>query len=194
MNTFIYALCEPGTRTIRYIGKSGNPRKRFFEHLDKSFRNRKPTHRSNWIDKLKIQGQSPELLILKEVPLSEWEWWEQCYIRNARMLGFDLVNATDGGEGMKNPSFETRKKISDAVSGDKHPLFGIEKEKHPFFGKQHSEESKKKMSEAKRGDRHFNFGKRGNQSFMFGRKLSEDTKGKMRNSQRIRRLRERGEV
>src|SRR6185503_21303878 len=77
MNTFIYALCEPGTRTIRYIGKSGNPRKRFFEHLDKSFRNRKPTHRSNWIDKLKIQGQSPELLILKEVPLSEWEWWEQ---------------------------------------------------------------------------------------------------------------------
>jgi len=54
-----------------------------------------------------------------------------------------LTNGTDGGDGAsgKIVSKETRKKISEGLSGEKHPL----------CGKHHTEETKKKMSEAHTG-------------------------------------------
>ena len=42
-------------------------------------------------------------------------------------------------------SEETKKKISEGVTGEKHPM----------FGKNHSEEAKKKISEAHKGDKNF---------------------------------------
>ena len=61
-----------------------------------------------------------------------------------------LHNMTDGGEGISNPSEETRKKISDAQKG-----------------KTHTEESRKKMSESKK-----------NISEETRRKMSQSSKGK----------------
>ena len=60
----------------------------------------------------------------------------------------------------KTLSEETRKKMSESRSGEKHPMYGkhhsddtckkisecIRGEKHPFYGKHHSEESRKRMS------------------------------------------------
>ena len=66
-----------------------------------------------------------------------------------------LHNMTDGGEGISNPSEETRKKISDAQKG-----------------KTHTEESRKKMSESKK-----------NISEETRRKIGEASKG--RNKDRI---------
>lgn len=96
--TFIYALCEPGTRTIRYIGKAHDPQHRLRKHLCRSIKGK--NHLGAWLSKLKIQNQIPDLLILKSVPTSEWEWWERSYIRNAKVLGFDLTNGTEGGDGV----------------------------------------------------------------------------------------------
>lgn len=37
--------------------------------------------------------------MLAEVPFDEWERWEREYIRWYRVLGWNVLNATDGGEG-----------------------------------------------------------------------------------------------
>jgi hypothetical protein len=83
------------------------------------------------------------------------EMWEVFWIAEygRRDLGFGpLTNGTDGGEGCSNPSAETRKKLSEAATGENNPL----------FGKSHSEETKKKISDS-----------------MSGRKLSEEHKDKI---------------
>jgi len=76
------------------------------------------------------------LVVLAEVPFSQWEEEETRYIRAARALGMDLVNATDGGEGGigTKHSLESREKISKAKKGK--PL---------------SEEHKKNLSLARSG-------------------------------------------
>lgn len=86
-------------------------------------------------------------------------------------------------------SDETRKKISEAEKGEKHPLYGSHRsnetrkkisdakklnpmtgDKNPFFGKHHSEETCKKISEAMKGK------KRKPASDEHRRKLSEAAK------------------
>lgn len=76
----------------------------------------------------------------------------------------DLIFLTHGehrilhGKGKKH-SDESKKKISEAKKGEKHPL----------FGKHLSEETKRKMSEAQRGEK----------NHLFGKKLSDETKKKI---------------
>ena len=77
---------------------------------------------------------------------------------------FDTIdngyNTSSYGNSHYKHSEETKKKMSEAMTGEKHPM----------FGKHLSEETKKKMSEAKTGENHPNFGKH----------LSEETKKKIR--------------
>lgn len=46
---------------------------------------------------------------------------------------------------------KSREKQRIAKMGDKNPMFRIQKEKHPMFGRKHSEETKRKMVENHRG-------------------------------------------
>jgi len=95
MNTvFIYALNDPETGKTRYIGKSKNPQKRFWDHLSDQEQN----HRTNWIKSLCAHGLKPVLQIWDEVPEEYWQRWERGYIQSFREAGFDLVNGTDGGD------------------------------------------------------------------------------------------------
>lgn len=128
--TFIYALCEPGTRTIRYIGKTNNPKKRFKEHVNWS--SRATTYLGRWLGSLK---SPPEMITIREVDTNGCQE-EIKYIDLGRRLGLALVNATNGGEGTLGfyPSKETREKLSAARKG-----------------RRLSEETKIKMGESKRG-------------------------------------------
>ena len=106
-----------------------------------------------------------------------------------------LVNSTNGGEGVSGQIFskiyrsklseskigrklssETKKKISEAIGGSKHPNFGkkILKEDHPrgMLGKIHSQETKNKMSNSLSGTNHP----------MFEKHHSDDTRRKMTES------------
>lgn len=91
------------------------------------------------------------------------------WIALAREYGCRLVNATDGGEGMKNltdearakhraavrgrqVSTETRAKISLSLQGRKHTSVAISRmqfaksgENHPLFGKSPSSETRVKL-------------------------------------------------
>ena len=71
-----------------------------------------------------------------------------------------------GTTGLYNHSEEAKKKISDAMKGQKHML-----------GKTHSEETKRKMSEAMKGRKVWNTGKIGVYSKETKRKMSKAMKG-----------------
>ena len=92
---FIYALLDPITKQIRYIGKTDNLRERFYTHCH-SF---DKTHKSNWIKKLISEtGQLPLLRILERVEENEWAEREKYWIARAKAEGYSLTNLTIGGE------------------------------------------------------------------------------------------------
>lgn len=111
--TFIYALCEPDTGEIRYIGKANDPEDRLsarYGHIGSAKRGRK-SHISSWIRVLLKQNKLPRLDIVMEVPRVWWPRFEKGIIARFRRAGARLVNMTDGGDGLLNPSQEVRDRI-----------------------------------------------------------------------------------
>lgn len=155
--TFIYALCEPDLQVpvIRYIGKTVRLKRRFRDHCNHSFK--ASTHLGCWLRSLKARSEIPVLMTLTEVPEEIGSAAEILYIRLARENGMDLVNATDGGDGVTMTP-QIRKKISDKNKG-----------------RIASEEARANMSAAKQGPEH-----RGVNHSCFGRTRSEETKIKLR--------------
>lgn len=96
-NVYIYALIDPRNNLIRYIGKAKNPENRYKNHCNSSLD--KNTHKRNWINSIRKDGLKPELLILDEVPVDNWQYWEVFYISLYKTYGFNLVNYTNGGDG-----------------------------------------------------------------------------------------------
>ena len=176
----IYALTEPLTGEIRYIGQTTESLKtRLRRHINESKSSKKRCYRLNWVKKLITQNMKPKIVLLERVPINELADREIYYIKKYKELNFRLVNSCDGGKGgMRNASLETRKKISMANKGEKNGMYGkkhssetIEKYKkkrrgknHPMFGKKMSKETRLKISAARKG-----------------MKLSEETKGKISN-------------
>lgn len=165
---FIYALNCPSTGRTRYIGKASNPYDRYCSHLDK--KPHEDTRKARWLRSLR---ENPVLEILDEVPTSEWQFWEREWIRLYRVLMFDLVNGTDGGDGASNVSLEARQKRRDALLGKKRPpeicariSAGLTGLKHPASFK----EMRRKL--------------------MLGTKRSAETIQRMQDSQRLRRAKE----
>lgn len=107
---YIYALYDPDTHLVRYIGKTSRPERRLQEHIRN--KDREDTRKTRWINKLLFGGKLPEIKILEVVCETAWEAAEQKWIAFFRAKGLDLVNLTDGGDGLHNPSEETRKKLS----------------------------------------------------------------------------------
>lgn len=119
---------------------------------------------------------------------------ERLYIaRYKDLYGDKCLNIRQGGEGVDEHSEASRKKISEARRGEKHPFFGKRhseatrkkiseagKGKTAWNkGKHHSEATRKKMSESHKGEKNPNFGKRGEETSMFGKHHSETTKQKI---------------
>jgi len=50
MNMYIYALCDPITSEVRYIGKTSNPYRRYRQHLSaRSLNSKKQTYKKCWL-------------------------------------------------------------------------------------------------------------------------------------------------
>lgn len=111
--TFIYALLDPRTNAIRYVGKADDPHRRWRRHCTETGR----THRHWWIAQLCATGHKPTLRILEEVPCSEWIQREVWWIAHLRQNGCDLTNHCAGGNGAPgiSPSSATREKIRAGV-------------------------------------------------------------------------------
>lgn len=95
--TNIYALIDPITLHIRYVGKANNVSQRYRAHLNKARKHQ--AHKLNWINSLKKQKLKPILYVLDVVPMEDWIFWERYWISQVKTWGFDLLNYTTGGDG-----------------------------------------------------------------------------------------------
>lgn len=106
----IYALCDPITCKVRYIGRTSKKviAHRLIEHISKAkyyhvyYPNGKKPHRINWINSLLDKGYEPVIKLITRV-----EGWKKSHtlereLINKHLLKRDLVNSDDKGEGSKN--------------------------------------------------------------------------------------------
>lgn len=160
MQCFVYALVEPHTRLVRYIGKTTKGSKRYRDHLLAS-NLKSNTHKNHWIKSLLQTGEQPECHVLEytqEKRLDETERW---WILYAKLSLWPLTNATEGGEGSAGRviSSETRRKISESLKGRKLSEDHKEKCRVNMLGNKytlgfkHKEQSKQAMSLKRKGVR-----------------------------------------
>lgn len=90
----IYALCDPRTGGMRYIGKANNPDARLKSHLRDARKRTTPVYR--WINKLLREGVSPSMVVLAWT--HDWRAEERALIAKHRAGGVRLLNVAEGGE------------------------------------------------------------------------------------------------
>lgn len=152
---YIYALCDPITDEIRYIGKTCDIAARYAHHVGDHLKQK--THKTNWIQSLLSIGISPKIFVLEAVCESEWPAAERQWIAYARSHDCRLTNMQDGGEGSEKGrplSAEHRANIGRANKGkvrsqelrDQWSAVRKGRPGHPC-----SDESRRKISAAKSG-------------------------------------------
>lgn len=175
INTFyIYQHIDPRTNLIRYIGKGRG--KRAWDLRDRN------AYHKNWLKQLKSEGLEPIVELIETDKTEEQAFeLERLWIAACRSSFQPLTNLTDGGEGASGcvKSQETRRKQSEAMRGEKHPMFGRTGDKNPRFGKTLSEEHRRKISEALTGKAISEETRRKLSDVNRGKTLSEGTKRKI---------------
>lgn len=89
---YIYALKDPDTGDVRYIGKSIRPSRRYLEHL--SLAPVENTPKAKWVAGLVAAGKRPVMEIIARS--ADWEVDEQKYIE-AYSKTCNLLNVAPGG-------------------------------------------------------------------------------------------------
>lgn len=139
---FIYALQDPITKEIRYIGKSNRPKERLMNQCNEHAN----TYRCHWIQSIVSKGKKPIQIILEELDGdSDWQERERYWIQYGREIGWPLTNATSGGDGVPDLPPETRERMRLTWLGRKHKPESLEKMRKASTGVKHSEASKQKM-------------------------------------------------
>jgi len=71
MKTYIYGLRDPRTKKIEYVGKSNNPKKRYYNHTGQARRGN-ISIKCDWIRELFKNDLTPILEIIEECAMEEW--------------------------------------------------------------------------------------------------------------------------
>lgn len=109
MIVYIYGLTDPRNNQIRYVGYTKHSvEKRLAEHTKD--KRKRPV--GDWIQSLGKVGIKPSYTIIEESNESACKEREVHWIAYYRSIGVDLLNATDGGDGVVSPSIEARAKLS----------------------------------------------------------------------------------
>jgi hypothetical protein len=106
----------------RYVGKTNNLSKRYYNHISDCHLKSK-THKNSWIKSLKKLNLRPIMRVISITTIDNINRVEISAIKNYT----NLTNMTEGGDGLSMASPELRKKISDAVKGKKRPPCSEEK-------------------------------------------------------------------
>lgn len=147
---FIYALRDPITWDVKYVGKSGKPLSRFAQHVAYSARK---THRhAKWLRSLSSRGLSPMLEIIDTGMGNGHGAAERAWISEYKRRGAQLTNTAPGGEGWFGPPpDEVRKKISATLKNQKQSPETRAKRAASMRGRVQSEETRRKCSLAQKG-------------------------------------------
>ena len=151
----VYALIDPTTKKIRYIGQSTRGLARPKEHWKPcKLRNAQPCHAVHWLKKLVHAGNVPTVYVLEtcasqeELNAAEIHW-----IAFGRTNNWPLTNQTDGGLGQvgRIASDVTRKVVGSRYRGKKLTKKHRKALSTTLKGRIFSEETRKKISVAKTG-------------------------------------------
>lgn len=141
---YIYALTDPDSAEVRYIGKTIRPKERLQNHCN----DKTSCHRVHWIQSLIAAGKRPALIILECLSAdADWQAAEKRWIADARTKGWRLTNSTDGGDGVVNLSGESKARMLQTWKGRKHRPESLLKIGAASRGRRHTEEYKQMMRE-----------------------------------------------
>lgn len=138
---YIYALVDPRTDAVRYIGKSIRPKERLANHLNE----RSNSWRNHWLRKMRADGVRPVLRILEVVESDDWQTAERRWIAHGRALGWRLTNCTSGGDGVPDLPPDVRARMAAAWTGRKHHPESLKRIGRASRGRKHSIESRARM-------------------------------------------------
>jgi len=114
----IYALRDPTTRAIRYVGKTTQELSdRLKHHVYTAVRRDSADHRSCWVRRVISAGGRPLIETLEACTDDNWQDRERYWIAELRRQGADLTNSVEGGVGVHMPSAETRARMRAAKVG-----------------------------------------------------------------------------
>lgn len=147
--TSIYALKDPRTDKIRYVGKT---RQSIKARISAHFLDKCKCLRTAWMNELKSLGLRPVFIILESLDdKSTWQEREIYWIAKMKELGADLTNSTSGGDGVPNLPYETRQRMRKTWLGRKHTPEAIMKLKKARALRVTSDETRAKMSQSQTG-------------------------------------------
>jgi hypothetical protein len=135
----IYALAEPDTGEVRYVGKTLNGVERRVRGHVKSAHDGGRLYVHNWLRKLDVP---PQFIIIEALPEDELAEAEKYWIKFMRLTGARLTNLSYGGEG-GSLAEEVRARIGEANRGRSNP-----KASARLTGRKHSPERRAKLREA----------------------------------------------
>ena len=95
---YVYALKDPVSDEVRYIGWTCNTEKRLRTHISSGRCHTPRTHRACWIKSLLTRGLRPLMEVL-DSGFGDPAPAEIAWIAKMRQAGVCLTNATDGGDG-----------------------------------------------------------------------------------------------
>lgn len=102
MKNIIYALKDPRTLQVRYIGKSSRGLIRPRAHAARLSKD--PSHKANWIRELVCLGLNYDIEVLEEVEgAGDLDAAEIRWIAHGRSMRWPLTNLTSGGDGPTEP-------------------------------------------------------------------------------------------
>jgi len=98
--TYIYVLIDPKDGSVRYVGKTSNPKSRLSGHITECKKEKYKHRRANWIRSLLIENLKPIIKFIKVCPLNDFEKVEEHYI--SVFKSDKLTNSDETGQGNKN--------------------------------------------------------------------------------------------
>lgn len=149
----IYALVDPRTSAVRYIGKSSSGLQRPKAHLYSGYL-RAATHKNNWLKQLLAEGLKPEIRVLEKFDSPKLlNLAERLWIAQARQVGWPLTNTTKGGDGTFGRKASDRLKASLARANKAREWTQEQREHHSraMTGRTWDEARKAAFAESKRG-------------------------------------------
>jgi len=152
----IYALVDPRTNEIRYVGYTSDQVERLMEHQRPSAL-KGNTYKNKWIKSLLKEGVIPQLIVISyHESANLLPQAEIAAIKYHREIGCKLTNGTDGGDGGatmtgKTMSIEARAKISKFNQGHVVSIETRKKLSIAKLGVKNSPEANAKISKAHKG-------------------------------------------
>ena len=190
----IYALCDPDTHEVRYIGKTVDIGRRMKQHS--SYKIIGKSHTKSWLKSLR--PKIPNVIIVEQVNFFEWKSTEIFWIAYFKMLGANLTNTSIGGDGANGTKLTTEHKLALSLGklGSKNPMYGKhltdehrKKQSESLKGRVVSDETRKKLSRPRSEVSKINMSKprpsiQGKNHVLYGTHRSEEIRQKISLSQK----------